>query len=91
MHLPTGESHTLGNALKNVIIQNPAVSFCGYSIPHPAEDQMFLRIQTKEGGSDTAADVLKQGFKDLKKMCAVTRDKFNKEKEEFLADQPKQQ
>ncbi len=35
-----GESHTLGNALKNVILQNPAVTFCGYSIPHPAEDQV---------------------------------------------------
>ena len=35
----SGESHTLGNALKNVILQNPSVTFCGYSIPHPAEDQ----------------------------------------------------
>ncbi len=37
-----GESHTLGNALKNVILQNPSVTFCGYSIPHPAEDQVGL-------------------------------------------------
>ena len=35
-----GESHTLGNALKNVLLQNPNVTFCGYSIPHPAEDQV---------------------------------------------------
>ena len=78
-----GESHTLGNALKNVILQNPSVTFCGYSIPHPAEDQMFLRIQTAEGGAETASDVLKRGFVDLKKMCAITRKKFNKEREEF--------
>jgi DNA-directed RNA polymerase I and III subunit RPAC2 len=35
-----GETHTLGNALKNVILQNPQVIFCGYSMPHPAEDQV---------------------------------------------------
>jgi DNA-directed RNA polymerase I and III subunit RPAC2 len=35
-----GETHTLGNALKNVILQNPQVVFCGYSMPHPAEDQV---------------------------------------------------
>jgi DNA-directed RNA polymerase I and III subunit RPAC2 len=73
-----------------VILQNPAVSFCGYSIPHPAEDQMFLRIQTIEGGSDTATDVLKQGFRDLKKMCSITKKKFNKEKEEFEARKEKE-
>ncbi len=37
-----GESHTLGNALKNIILQNPSVTFCGYSIPHPAEDQVSV-------------------------------------------------
>ena len=83
MSIFTGESHTLGNALKNVILQNPSVTFCGYSIPHPAEDQMFLRIQTVEGGAETASDVLKQGFVNLKGMCAITRKKFNKEREEF--------
>ena len=35
-----GETHTLGNALKNVILQNPQVVFCGYSMPHPSEDQV---------------------------------------------------
>lgn len=35
-----GETHTLGNALKNVILRNPQVIFCGYSMPHPAEDQV---------------------------------------------------
>ena len=45
---------------------------------------MFLRIQTAEGdGAETASDVLKRGFVDLKKMCAITRKKFNKEREEF--------
>ena len=58
-----GETHTLGNALRNVILQNPNVIFCGYDMPHPAEDQMFLRIQTVEGVS--AQDALRKGLKDL--------------------------
>ena len=31
------EDHTLGNALRHVLIQNEAVSFAGYSVPHPSE------------------------------------------------------
>lgn len=69
-----GETHTLGNALRSVILQNPNVIFCGYSMPHPAEDQMFLRIQTAEGVS--AQDALRKGLKDLKEMCKVTKNKF---------------
>ena len=46
------EGHTLGNALRAVILQNPEVIFCGYTLPHPAEDQMHLRIQTVAGGNN---------------------------------------
>lgn len=69
-----GETHTLGNALRSVILQNPGVLFCGYSMPHPAEDQMFFRIQTAEGVS--AQDALRKGLKDLKEVCKVTKDRF---------------
>jgi DNA-directed RNA polymerase I and III subunit RPAC2 len=27
-------------------MRNPEVSFCGYSIPHPSENKLNLRIQT---------------------------------------------
>jgi DNA-directed RNA polymerases I and III subunit RPAC2 len=53
------ESHTLGNALRYIImkkyalplfslslIHSPNVEFCGYSIPHPSEPKLNLRIQT---------------------------------------------
>ena len=81
-----GESHTLGNALKNVILQNPSVTFCGYSIPHPAEDQMYLRIQTVEGVA--AQDALKKGFQDLKGVCEATKKKFNKATAKYYAQNP---
>ena len=36
--------------------------FCGYSVPHPYEPKMNLRLQTS--GSD-AVSVLKSGLKEL--------------------------
>ena len=40
------EDHTLGNALRHVLMQNDEVDFCGYSVPHPSEPKMNLRLQT---------------------------------------------
>ncbi|CAG5122089.1 unnamed protein product [Candidula unifasciata] len=60
------EDHTLGNALKYILNKNPSVSFVGYSITHPSETKINLRIQTT---GVPAIDVLKQGLKDLKQMC----------------------
>jgi len=53
------EDHTLGNALRYIIMKkfvypvvgvdvngSPDVEFCGYSIPHPSEPKLNLRIQT---------------------------------------------
>jgi len=68
------EGHTLGNVLRSVILQNPQVVFCGYSLPHPAEDQMYLRIQTVEGVD--AQDALLKGLTDLKKMTAHAKEVF---------------
>ncbi|BFZ57070.1 RNA polymerase subunit AC19 [Savitreella phatthalungensis] len=46
-----GEDHTLGNALRYVVMKNERVEFCGYSIPHPSEPFMNLRIQTYAYGN----------------------------------------
>ncbi|XP_035827380.1 DNA-directed RNA polymerases I and III subunit RPAC2 isoform X1 [Aplysia californica] len=61
------EDHTLGNALKYILNKNPEVTFVGYSLTHPSENKINLRIQTS---GKPAIDVLKQGFKDLKQMCS---------------------
>ncbi|KAG8419964.1 RNA polymerase subunit AC19, variant 2 [Metarhizium acridum] len=42
----TDEGHTLGNALRYIIMKNPDVEFCAYAIPHPSEPKMNIRIQT---------------------------------------------
>jgi DNA-directed RNA polymerase I and III subunit RPAC2 len=61
------EDHTLGNALKYMLNKNSDVEFVGYSIPHPSDPIMNLRIQTKEGIS--AVSALQKSLYDLKTMC----------------------
>ncbi|KAK6349746.1 RNA polymerase subunit AC19 [Orbilia brochopaga] len=78
------EDHTLGNALRWIIMKNPQVEFCGYSIPHPSEAKMNMRIQTY--GEITAKDALIKGLADLRDLCDVVTDKFVAEKERFTAE-----
>ncbi|KAJ4330439.1 RNA polymerase subunit AC19 [Didymella glomerata] len=77
-----GEDHTLGNALRYIIMKNPDVEFCGYSIPHPSETKMNLRIQTYDNVS--VYQVLEKGLEDLMNMCDVVTDKFTVSREEFI-------
>ncbi|KAK6541699.1 RNA polymerase subunit AC19 [Orbilia ellipsospora] len=81
------EDHTLGNALRWIIMKNPQVEFCGYSIPHPSEPKMNMRIQTY--GEITAKDALIQGLADLRDLCDVVTDKFVAEKERFSVGKQK--
>merc|ERR1712230_192336 len=75
------EDHTLGNALRYIIMKNPDVEFCGYSIPHPSEALMNIRIQTYEG--TTAVDALDKGLQDLMDLCDVVAAKFCVAREQF--------
>lgn len=68
------EDHTLGNVLRYIIMKNPEVEFCGYSIPHPSEDFLNIRIQTY--GDITAVDALKKGLQDMMDMCDAVEEKF---------------
>ena len=40
------EDHTMGNTLRYMLNKKAEVSFVGYSVPHPAEAKMNLRLQT---------------------------------------------
>ncbi|OTB00106.1 hypothetical protein M426DRAFT_324517 [Hypoxylon sp. CI-4A] len=77
------EGHTLGNALRYIIMKNPDVEFCAYAIPHPSEDKMNLRIQTYDTTTATAA--LAKGLQDLEDLCDVVTDTFSAERERFEA------
>ncbi|KAK8472974.1 hypothetical protein PHAVU_001G016450 [Phaseolus vulgaris] len=40
------EDHTLANSVRFTLNQDLRVSFCGYSIPHPSENRVNIRVQT---------------------------------------------
>jgi DNA-directed RNA polymerase I and III subunit RPAC2 len=75
------------------------VEFCGYSIPHPSEAKMNLRIQTygrsykrdrPERSANNQVDgvsvytVLEKGLEDLMNMCDVVEQKFTIARDDFV-------
>ncbi|KAL4967305.1 DNA-directed RNA polymerase core subunit RPC19 [Aspergillus stella-maris] len=80
-----GEGHTLGNALRYAIMKNPDVEFCGYTIPHPSEAKMNIRIQTYD--NTTAIEALEKGLDSLMDLCDVVTDKFTAARDGFNAEQ----
>lgn len=68
------EDHTLGNSLRYIIMKNPNVEYCGYSVPHPSESKINLRIQTRK--SQSATEVLNNGLLDLQKVSLHVLDTF---------------
>lgn len=71
----TDEDHTLGNALRYMIMKNEDVEFCGYSIPHPSENKLNIRIQTY--GKMTAVEALHKGLDDLADLCTHVEEEFS--------------
>ncbi|KAF7591289.1 RNA polymerase subunit AC19 [Aspergillus hancockii] len=78
-----GEGHTLGNALRYAIMKNPEVEFCGYTIPHPSETKMNLRIQTYD--TMTAVEALEKGLDTVMDLCDVVSEKFTNSRDAFNA------
>lgn len=75
------EDHTLANALRFFLNKNPHVSFCGYSIPHPAEALVNIRVQTT--GEITATEALRDAGQSLKEVCQHVRSTFKAANESF--------
>ena len=70
------EDHTLGNSLRHVIMRDASTDFCGYTVPHPSEPYLHLRVQTRK---DTAERALIDGAETLKKICSTVVAQFDKE------------
>ncbi|KAK7005819.1 RBP11-like subunits of RNA polymerase [Favolaschia claudopus] len=68
------ESHTIGNALRWMLMKNPKVEFCGYSVPHPSENVIQVRIQMYDNLSSLAALITALG--DLDDVCATIEEKY---------------
>jgi DNA-directed RNA polymerase I and III subunit RPAC2 len=67
------EDHTLGNLLRTVLSGHSNVEFVGYSIPHPSEAKMNLRLQTL---SQDTNDVLNESLRTIQNVTKTLREKF---------------
>ncbi|XP_059477569.1 probable DNA-directed RNA polymerases I and III subunit RPAC2 [Neocloeon triangulifer] len=76
----SNEGHTLGNALRSIIAKYPDVMFCGYTVPHPAEAKMNLRIQALD---TSAIDILRRALTDLSQVCDHVEKTFIEKVAEF--------
>jgi DNA-directed RNA polymerases I and III subunit RPAC2 len=63
------EDHTIGNATRHILMQDARVNFAGYSVPHPSEPVVHIRVQTKADSGCTAVDALKDACKTLHSQC----------------------
>lgn len=59
------EDHTVGNALRFVLMHSPDVITAGYSIPHPLEPKMVLHLQSR----NYAVDAVTESLEGLATMC----------------------
>lgn len=68
------EDHTLGNTLRYMLNKTPEVSFVGYSVPHPSEPNMNLRVQTV---GPPATTVLHGALGTVYEVCAHVLETFD--------------
>ena len=71
------EDHTLGNALRHVLLQNSNIGFAGYSVPHPSEPVVHVRVQTlpKINSTDMASNKSQiTAVEALKDSCLTLHD-----------------
>ena len=74
------KDHTLGNTLRHIIMRQPETDFCGYSVPHPYEPKMNLRVQTH---GKPAADVMMKALHDLERACDILDNEFDRAVDAF--------
>lgn len=80
------EDHTLGNSLRHVLMQTAGTEFCGYSIPHPSEPYVHLRLQTQ--GPVDASSQLRIGLQQLALSCDHLETMFDAAMEEKANEVP---
>ena len=68
------ENHTLGNVLRAIASTDKQTKFVSYSLPHPAENNMELRLETI---SDSPQDVLIRSLTKLEAICQLIATKLS--------------
>ena len=74
------EDHTLGNMLRYMLMKDSNTLFCGYSIPHPSEDLMNIRLQTKK---DNTNKLMAKAMDNILEISDILSNKFQKALNDF--------
>jgi DNA-directed RNA polymerase I and III subunit RPAC2 len=80
------EDHTMGNTIRYMLNKNPQVSLAGYSVPHPMETSVNVRVQTT--GEVTATAAMRDALLDIISVCDHVHDTFGDAVDEFKAKNP---
>jgi DNA-directed RNA polymerase I and III subunit RPAC2 len=73
------EDHTLANALRHILMNDTSnVEFAGYSVPHPSEPVVQIRVQTipKPQGRKLAVRSLQDACNTLSEQCQHVIDRL---------------
>ena len=74
------EDHTLANALRHVLMNSAdTVEFAGYSVPHPSEPVVQIRVQTirqEHEARKLAAEALSEACHTLEAQCQHVLNKL---------------
>jgi len=68
------EGHTLGSILTYILESFSETSFCAYSIRHPSENKIYVRLKVKDGNS--VEDIFKRGIQELNEMLNHVKKTF---------------
>lgn len=78
------EDHTLGNALRYTLMRSKDTAFCGYSVPHPTESRINIRLQTT---GRPAHEVMQEGISNLKAASDAMASAFDAALADFDASE----
>lgn len=68
------EDHTLGTLLTYILDKMPETEFCAYTIRHPTENVLYVRLKVKPGSN--VNEVFKKGVTELRKSLDAVEKKF---------------
>lgn len=66
------EDHTLGNTIRHILMQNGKVSFAGYSVPHPMDPYINIRVQTVAPSQNKSGEEEEEKQQQIKAIDALS-------------------
>ncbi|CCF73738.1 DNA-directed RNA polymerase III subunit C19 [Babesia microti strain RI] len=69
------EDHTLGNVVRTILSKKKDVSFAGYTMPHPMQYQVNIRVQTT---GKPAIQAMVESLDEMQQVCDQILGEFNR-------------